>query len=153
MGAQSSDAAVGFHQALFPAQSAQTALGASLTQHCFFQFSTMSFMDESVFGVSFLDGGVEAQLSEQGIWEPANLRVCEVLAREQSLPRTRARLEEFQDGNASLRQTLCFSYWCTDVRCHKLGFFSDPDSNYRKQNPLPQLANDFNISWRNSTWT
>lgn len=45
-------------------------------------------MDESVFWVSFLEDGVEAQLSEQGIWGPANLRVFEVLAREQSFPRT-----------------------------------------------------------------
>lgn len=56
-----------FHHALFPAQSVRTALGASLTQHCIFSFSMISFMDESVFQVSFSDGGVEAQLSEQGI--------------------------------------------------------------------------------------
>lgn len=43
-----------------------TALGAILTQHCFFRFSYIPFVDESVFQVSFSDGGVEPQLSEQG---------------------------------------------------------------------------------------
>lgn len=56
-----------FHRAPFPAQSVRTAPGASLTQHCFFQFSIVSFMGESVFQVSFSDGGVEAPLSEQGV--------------------------------------------------------------------------------------
>lgn len=50
-----------------------------------------------------------------------------------------------------------FSRRCVDRRSMKLGIFSDSDSeclsNYRKQNPLPQLAKDFNISWRPSALT
>jgi len=74
--------------------------------------------------------------------------------REESLSRTSRCSEEFQDQNASLKPTLWFSHRCMDRRCHKPGFSSDSEclSNYRKQKPLPLLANDFNISWRASPW-
>lgn len=70
---------VGSHHTPVPAHSwAVTAWGAVLTQHSFFQFSTPCFTDESIFWVSFSGGGTKAQLSEQGIGEPASLGAHEV---------------------------------------------------------------------------
>lgn len=127
-----------------------TASETTRTQRCISWFPNISFMSESpafqmlVPRASCLSRAFES-LRAAGPVEPC---------REESLPWTSPCSEEFQDQNASLKPTLWFSPWCRDRGCHTLGLSSDSEclSNYKKQNPLPLLANDFNISWRHPPW-